>query len=169
MLRQQAFNLGRSMPDAFVEVIDDDADDDPVILAGARVELCPDDVFWFQAGQQAGDDPANDAGATVYCSEDDYEAVCFTQMGTPLCQDCREMYEAGQNGDLDWTDGDKEEDDWLEEDDYDSGRHSPVYKMGDASPDGAIYDLDDVRFTRKAWKYTIVAVRDDDTGEWRTP
>lgn len=157
MTREKIFNLGRSMPDAFVEVIDDDADDDPMILAGARVELCPDDVFWFQAGQQAGDDPANDAGATVYCSEDDYEAVCFTQMGTPLCEYDRQTYELGQLHAFDDINNHR------------SVAHNSVYKMGDASPDGAIYDLDDVRFTRKAWKYTIVAVRDDDTGEWRTP
>lgn len=157
MTRKKAFDLGRSMPDAFVEIIDDDENDEPVILAGARFELDPEDVFWFEAGQQASDDPADDAGATVYCSEDDYEAVCFTQMGTPLCEYDRQTYELGQLHAFNDINSHR------------SVAHNPVYKMGDASPDGAIYGLDDVRFTRKTWKYSIVAVSDDKTGEWRKP
>ena len=44
--------------------------------------------------EQAVDEESTDN--TFWCAEDEDGAVCFTALGTPLCQRCREAYEAGQ-------------------------------------------------------------------------
>lgn len=123
--------------------------------------------------EQAVDEESTDN--TFWCAEDEDGAVCFTALGTPLCQRCREAYEAGQarpDAEIimiedDLEDGDDHSNDeiiWCALDicDSEASRYAitagekfamclgcrEVFEMGQASPKAAIYDLDQVRVSR---------------------
>ena len=139
-----------------------------------------EDAFLDFCQQAAAEQPGND---TIFCAEDDDEAVFFTALGEPLCERCLDAYKRGQEApDAEII--------MIEDDLEDGGDHSadeaifcavdicdceamyyalvdgetlalcPMckedFELGQASPDSAIYDLDDVKFTYEDGVYTIV-------------
>ena len=127
------------------------------------------------------------ADSIVYCSEDDYEAVCFTALGTPLCHRCMDAYRRGQESPEaeiamiadDAEDGDDHSNDEpffcaVDICDCEAGYFALVdgaqvalcpmcmedFKLGQASPGSAIYDLDQVRVRYDDGVYTITAIFD---------
>lgn len=120
---------------------------------------------------------------TAYCCECDAEATAMTAMGTPLCETHRRAYGIGQwhktariehREILDYFED--ESDLWCElcDDETTAYAHGAfdrdrkriclcasclgAFEMGQASPDAAVYTLDDVRFkTDKIGSHTITA------------
>lgn len=139
-----------------------------------------EEAFLEFCREAAAEQPTDD---TIFCAEDDDEAVCFTALGTPLCERCLDAYKRGQEApdaeiimiEDDLEDGDDHSADEaifcaVDICDCEAMYYALVdgktlalcpmckedFKLGQASPDSAIYDLDQVRVRYVDGVYTIV-------------